>query len=54
MSQLRTGGPQGDHKFCEKLPETLSSLIAQLLKDLPPRQENPVRFLGWEDPLEKG
>ena len=29
-------------------------LIAQLVKNLPPMQETPIRFLGWEDPLEKG
>ena len=31
-----------------------ASLIAQLVKNLPVMQETPVRFLGWEDPLEKG
>ena len=31
-----------------------SSLIAQLVKNLPAIQETLVRFLGWEDPLEKG
>ena len=31
-----------------------SSLVAQLLKNLPAMQETPVRFLGQEDPLEKG
>ena len=31
-----------------------SSLIAQSVKNLPAMQEIPVRFLGWEDPLEKG
>ena len=30
------------------------SLIAQLVKNLPVMQETLVRFLGWEDPLEKG
>ena len=30
------------------------SLVAQLVKNLPAMQETPVRFLGWEDPLEKG
>ena len=30
------------------------SLIAQLVKNLPAMQETPVRFLGREDPLEKG
>ena len=31
-----------------------ASLIAQLVKNLPAVQETPVRFLGQEDPLEKG
>ena len=31
-----------------------ASLIAQLVKNLPAMQEIPVRFLGREDPLEKG
>ena len=30
------------------------SLVAQLAKTPPAMQEIPVRFLGWEDPLEKG
>ena len=30
------------------------SLIVQLVKNLPVSQETPVRFLGQEDPLEKG
>ena len=29
-------------------------LIAQLVKNPPVMRETPVRFLGWEDPLEKG
>ena len=29
-------------------------LIAQLVKNLPAMQETPVKFLGLEDPLEKG
>ena len=29
-------------------------MIAQLVKKSPAMQETPVRFLGWEDPLEKG
>ena len=28
--------------------------MAQLVKNLPAMQETLVRFLGWEDPLEKG
>ena len=31
-----------------------SSLVAQLVKNLPAMQENQVRSLGQEDPLEKG
>ena len=31
-----------------------ASLIAQLVKNLPVIQGTLVRFLGWEDPLEKG
>ena len=30
------------------------SLTAQVVKNLLARQETPVPFLGWEDPLEKG
>ena len=30
-----------------------TSLIAQSVKHLPAMQETWVRFLGWEDPLEK-
>ena len=29
-------------------------LIAQLVKNPPAMQETPIRFLVWEDPLEKG
>ena len=31
----------------------LASLVAQKVKCLPAMQETWVRFLGWEDPLEK-
>ena len=30
-----------------------ASLVAQMVKRLPAMQETRVRFLGWEDPLEK-
>ena len=30
-----------------------ASRVAQLVKNPPTMQETPVRFLGWEDPLEK-
>ena len=32
----------------------LTSLAAQLVKKLPAKQDTLVRFLGQEDPLEKG
>ena len=31
-----------------------ASVVAQLVKNLPAKQETQVRSLGWEDPLEKG
>ena len=31
-----------------------ASLVAQMVKNLPAMQENWVRSLGWEDPLQKG
>ena len=37
----------------DSLP-TGASLVAQRVKRLPAMQENWVRSLGWEDPLEKG
>ena len=30
-----------------------TSLVAQMVKNLPAMQETRVRSLGWEDPLEK-
>ena len=36
------------------LRESLASLVAQLVKNPPAMQEILVRFLCWEDPLEKG
>ena len=32
----------------------LSSIVAQMVKNLPAMLETCVRPLGWEDPLEKG
>ena len=31
-----------------------TSLVAQLVKNVPAMGETSVRSLGWEDPLEKG
>ena len=36
------------------LQYTWASFVAQLVKNLPAMRETWVRFLGWEDPLEKG
>ena len=33
---------------------TWASLGTQLVKNLPAKQETWVRYLGWEDTLEKG
>ena len=31
-----------------------SSLVAQMVKNLPTVQETQIQSLGWEDPIEKG
>ena len=31
-----------------------TSLVAQIVKNLPAMQETQIQSLGWEDPLEKG
>ena len=36
------------------LQNSWSSLVAQLVKNLPAMRETWVRSPGWEDPLEKG
>ena len=36
------------------LQDSGASLVAQLVKNPPAMQETPVRFLCWEDSLEKG
>ena len=33
--------------------DSTASLVAQSVKSLPAMQETWVRFLGWEDPLQK-
>ena len=37
-----------------QLQYSWASLVAQLVKNLPAKQETWVGSLGWEDPLEKG
>ena len=41
------------NNFCMQGPQR-ASLVAQLVKNAPAIWEIWVRFLGWEDPLEKG
>ena len=41
-------------KFTTMLCPPWTSLVAHLVKNLPAIRETWVRFLGWEDPLEKG
>ena len=31
----------------------MASLVAHMVKHLPAMQETQLRYLGWEDPLEK-
>ena len=38
----------------EDMFQLKTSLVAQLVKNLPAVQETWVRFPGWEDPLEEG
>ena len=33
---------------------SLSTLVTQMVKNLPAMQETRVQTLGWKDPLEKG
>ena len=40
-------------QHCLSLGWSWASFIAQSVKNLPAMQETQVRFLGWEDPLEK-
>ena len=40
--------------FGYPLQYSWTSLVAQLVKNLPPMWETWVLLLGWEDPLEKG
>ena len=37
-----------------KIPIILRAAMAQMVKNPPAMQETRVRFLGWEDSLEKG
>ena len=42
------------HAYKAAVQTLWASLVAQLVKNLPAMQEMLVRFLVWEDSLEKG
>ena len=42
------------HRICVLLAKTGASLVAQIVKNPPAKQETWVQSLGQEDPLEKG
>ena len=41
-------------QFLEHVIHDRASLVAQMVKNLPAKQEMQVRSLCWEDPLKKG
>ena len=45
---------KNEKEFKAKYQPPRASQVAQLVKNLPAMQKTPVRFLGQEDPLEKG
>ena len=47
-------GRSAGEGICYPLQCSWASLVAQLVKNLPAMCGTWVRFLGWEDPLEKG
>ena len=47
-------GRSGKKGISYPLQYSWASLAAQLVKNPPATQESPLRFLGGEDPLEKG
>ena len=68
MQSIEVRGPHGDGMWTDRVMggfvlclcqggfpgcDTALQLSARLVKNLPPMQETPVRFLVWEDPLEK-
>ena len=40
--------------ICWEYVKERTSLVAQMVKNLPAMQETWVQSLGWKDPLEKG
>ena len=53
-SSIPGSGRSAGEGISYPLQASWASLMAQLVKNLPAMWETWVRFLGWEDPLEKG
>ena len=51
---MPVGGMGRGQGKCVSMGSLMASLEARLVKNPPAMQETPVRFLGREDPLEKG
>ena len=51
---LKAGSPRVASRRFSRLSHQGSSLVAQVVKNLPAMWETWVQSLGWEDPLEKG
>ena len=48
------GGLESLMTMTSLFTDTAGNMVAQLVKNSPAMQETLVRFLGWEDTLEKG
>ena len=53
-SSIPGSGRAAGERIGYPLQYSLASLVAQLVKNPPAKQETWDRSLGWEDPLEKG
>ena len=51
---IESGWEHNSSHLGEGVEISWASLVVYLVKNMPPVQETPVLFLGWEDPLEKG
>ena len=54
LSLIHGSGRSAGEGIGYPLKYSWASLVAQMVKNLPPMQETPAQFLGQEDPLEKG
>ena len=54
MSGQVSRGSAGEYQADERAGVPHASLVAQTVKHLPAMRKTQVRFLGQEDPLEKG